>query len=1008
MAQTEPPRGVRPGDMLLVVHDFDARGADELTLRRGDKVELVELDEGFGDGWYLGKHMAHGTTGLFPGIYTTPAPKIGIRKVVTEPAPSIASTADSTEDASQSSTAGTADDEESRPGSSNADKTPQGSRHASASGIQAPSLEITAAAPSPQQSKRSSSSPLPSTNSLAAGIQRTIRDTLHSPFDGEDSPVMNETLSVIDEHITDLSTPRHSVAGQELKPVNDSGSEYSSHIGHRLSYIHGHETDEEEESQPTEEQVRKWSHTETAKQLRNIGVEQKHCDIFEEQEITGDVLLEMDQEFLFMKEFDFGVMGRRLKTWHKIKAFQEEVKGFGQPRGSVSSYSGREPSPERAMSRAGNGTFLPRIPSLSEKTSNYHQARSSTPVQSSRLSQRSNPGSPLTSLARPSAASIRDINHTRRHSSIDTTGSAMFQDQSHRKQPSFDRGWTMSMAAPGASRPGTSVGPSNEKPPPRALHGADSREFDSGISIAARFDELDRGYFSGGEVESRRGRKVLQKRGSMVESIAHSRKSSYNEESLRKSPMNKRHSRFSSAESIRDMLPHVSSAAKAYHSGSIKGRFRSSSGRFSDKQSQGSNSTTPIVTNLAEKPAPSSGFFSAFSPLSGKTDGDSSGRSSSSMPFQQIKGVGPKFRRAVGLRAASDTSTNGKVANITDMPTSPVKDSSQSTARTGSTTPSATSKSSERQSTDGSGKTGDALLLPRPRPSTKAAPKSKKDTSAYIRGLEKKTPQEQMLNCEFSGWMKKKSSHLMTTWKPRLFVLRGRRLSYYYSEDDSEERGLIDITGHRVLRADTEPLTALHATITGAKASPVPGTTPSTADLAISEQASSSDITSRSKSGADGPFIFKLVPPKMSRSVQFTKPAIHYFQVDSIQQGRLWMAALMKATIERDPNLPVEMTNKQKTISLKQARALNQRPPLPGLTEQVKESAKETADSPPKDEDKGLMIQGLSFEKSPTSEKTDSEKPKFDPLASIDTGPSSLLPESLTESPLEQPSETKS
>jgi hypothetical protein len=34
-----------------------------------------------------------------------------------------------------------------------------------------------------------------------------------------------------------------------------------------------------------------------------------------------------------------------------------------------------------------------------------------------------------------------------------------------------------------------------------------------------------------------------------------------------------------------------------------------------------------------------------------------------------------------------------------------------------------------------------------------------------------------------------------TTWKPRLFVLRGRRLSYYYSEDDTEERGLIDITG---------------------------------------------------------------------------------------------------------------------------------------------------------------------------------------------------------------------
>jgi hypothetical protein len=51
----------------LWVDDFEARGVDELTLRRGDKIEVVELDEGFGDGWYLGKHVGTGKTGLFPG-----------------------------------------------------------------------------------------------------------------------------------------------------------------------------------------------------------------------------------------------------------------------------------------------------------------------------------------------------------------------------------------------------------------------------------------------------------------------------------------------------------------------------------------------------------------------------------------------------------------------------------------------------------------------------------------------------------------------------------------------------------------------------------------------------------------------------------------------------------------------------------------------------------------------------------------------------------------------------
>lgn len=101
------PRGVHPGDCLVVIRmstlrrsqatcyafplasllhssdqfmadglnlldDFDARGNDELNLRRGEKIELVELDDGFGDGWYLGKDVKSGTTGLFPGG-TSPA-----------------------------------------------------------------------------------------------------------------------------------------------------------------------------------------------------------------------------------------------------------------------------------------------------------------------------------------------------------------------------------------------------------------------------------------------------------------------------------------------------------------------------------------------------------------------------------------------------------------------------------------------------------------------------------------------------------------------------------------------------------------------------------------------------------------------------------------------------------------------------------------------------------------------------------------------------------------------
>jgi hypothetical protein len=51
---------------LLPSDDFTARSPDELSLSKGDRVELIERDDDFGDGWYLGKHLTHGGTGLFP------------------------------------------------------------------------------------------------------------------------------------------------------------------------------------------------------------------------------------------------------------------------------------------------------------------------------------------------------------------------------------------------------------------------------------------------------------------------------------------------------------------------------------------------------------------------------------------------------------------------------------------------------------------------------------------------------------------------------------------------------------------------------------------------------------------------------------------------------------------------------------------------------------------------------------------------------------------------------
>jgi hypothetical protein len=52
--------------LILHLDDFQARSPDELSLTKGDRVQLVERDDDFGDGWYLGKHLTNGNTGLFP------------------------------------------------------------------------------------------------------------------------------------------------------------------------------------------------------------------------------------------------------------------------------------------------------------------------------------------------------------------------------------------------------------------------------------------------------------------------------------------------------------------------------------------------------------------------------------------------------------------------------------------------------------------------------------------------------------------------------------------------------------------------------------------------------------------------------------------------------------------------------------------------------------------------------------------------------------------------------
>jgi len=680
---------------------------------------------------------------------------------------------------------------------------------------------------------------------------------------------MHETLSVIDEHITDMRTPRENPLTNTRS--HDTDSVYSSHAPNRLSYINGRETDDEEDQLHTEAEVMLWSPVRVAEYLEDHGVEKSHCDTFREQEISGEVLLSLEQSAIFIKEFELGSVGRRLKTWQKVKALQDEVRqsSTNVPR-SVSEYSaaGDDMQAEAGRRRSQSVTASPYRPVSTIATPSMTFTRPDN-------------------TQRPSAASIRSLNHSRRHSSMGSIDS--MNRYSHQRQSSIGT----TSAAPAATRR-LSVAHEPSADLGAAISQADGGVGDYGFGSISSPVDLDRGYFSGNEVDARNKRNVLQKKSTS----AHTRNISAATDSARHSASYRNFPRMSSVESMREPASPIMSPASSQFSFNKPTNSRAVSSPHSAVKPLApiQQPVSPIVTRLDQTLA----------------DSDNSSLNPSPSPASNTRSFFSKPRIGGGLRIASDavTQSEKKQSALKHEPLA-------SPARTGSTTPSTETRSFDLQKSDNQSRvsTGSSSALAPPAPSTRPRPKvkSKKSTSAYTRGLEKKAPAEQIADCDYSGWMKKKSSSLVGSWKPRLFVLRGRRLSYYYSENDTEEKGLIDISSHRVLPAENEKMTGLHAALTGAGSSPmVPqGTVAPSAD-------------------GQGLFIFKLVPPRqgLSKAVNFTKPTVHYFAVNSRQEGRLWMAALMKATIDYDAsNGKVTTSYSQNTISLSKARARNERPP---------------------------------------------------------------------------------
>ncbi|KAI0340826.1 hypothetical protein BDW22DRAFT_1359658 [Trametopsis cervina] len=76
-------------EYVYALHDFTPENPDEVPFKTGEKIEVVEKDDMYQDGWWQGRNTA-GQVGLFPQSYTTSRPPVSAPTEVPKPVATVA------------------------------------------------------------------------------------------------------------------------------------------------------------------------------------------------------------------------------------------------------------------------------------------------------------------------------------------------------------------------------------------------------------------------------------------------------------------------------------------------------------------------------------------------------------------------------------------------------------------------------------------------------------------------------------------------------------------------------------------------------------------------------------------------------------------------------------------------------------------------------------------------------------------------------------------------------
>ncbi|KAF8243788.1 hypothetical protein K440DRAFT_34718 [Wilcoxina mikolae CBS 423.85] len=763
------------------------------------------------------------------------------------------------------------------------------------------------------------------------------------------SPVVEDTLSDIEEALSEISKNRQSRGSKALQDLNrrhttsmpvtnftgsfsvpeelnDSSSEYSIQVP--LTDVFCSDADDPvDEVAYTKADIMKWTPADVSKYLQCRHIPPATCIKFEEQEVTGSILLQLEMSHL--KELELGSFGKRFEVWKEIEHLVKNLKHPATKPRSGSDAAARHSAVgfiQEGHNRQRSstvGTVLPRIRSQHNRPlsrqhmsnaqeANTHPSGGPSSLKNSISSEVSSPIAPVAGIwEQPRSPPVSPVHggqtgssSSKRRSTQElpspatalnaamSAGAAVLvaggvENKAHQRLGSFDRSWTSGIIG-GISRPSTATGMRENKGKHKMTASTGTADStitgDSGFSESThspRQSVTERSYFSSGESKER---KVLQKKN-----------------------VHSRHSRIASAgEAVRRTSSSTLSAAIAYRKGG-KDKHKRKSASFSGDLGLSDYEEAKEKGN-SEK---GNTIGRGISPATLVTVPFGSRSISETLKFNIEEKLSSPLSPGTGSISTGDGSTPSLTVTMESetAPDRPTK---------------ADRKKSNREKGIRSVASGSGLRQ-----------KSKKQTTAWEKGLRQITPAEAAKAGDFSGWMKKRGSSGVGAWKSRFFVLNGRRLSYFYSVSDTWERGLIDITSHKVLPAADDRLVGLHAALAAAASptsSPRPGASPLSQSLNSPKTPNTpptKDEKDKKKEKDQGWFTFKLVPPApgAAKGVTFTPPRLHYFATDTRDDGKKWMAAMMKATIDRDETKPVITSYSAKTISLSKARAQRARPP---------------------------------------------------------------------------------